>query len=178
MGKIGDILFDERMIGRKVSALAERISHDYEGKDLIMIGILKGAFVFTADLARAVSLPIRIEFVQAASYGAGTTSSQTIVMRKDSDTDLRGKHVLLVDTIIDSGQTLAYLFKTFSARGPASLNAVTLLDKTSRRIVPVPIAYQGFEIPDVFVVGYGMDYGEKYRNLPYIAALPTPEKSV
>jgi hypoxanthine phosphoribosyltransferase len=127
--------------------------------------------MFTADLMRHISIPVTLEFIQAASYGASTTSSKSITLKKDVAIDLRGKHVLLVDTIIDTGKTLEHLFRTFGERKPASLKAVALLDKKSRRSSNAPLAYVGFEIPDAFVVGYGMDYGEKYRNLPYIAVI-------
>ncbi len=173
MTEIQETLFDEQTISEKVRELADQISKDYAGKDLVLVCILKGAAVFSADLLRHISLPVTAEFVQAASYGASTTSSRTIIIKKDIGTDIKGKHVLLVDTIIDTGDTLDCLFKKFSERGPASLKIVALLDKRSRRIVDVPIAYLGFEIPDKFVVGYGMDYGEKYRDLPYIAVVTT-----
>jgi hypoxanthine phosphoribosyltransferase len=171
MDDIQAILFDEQTIDEKVQEIAGRISKDYAGKELILICILKGAAVFTADLMRRLTLPVTVEFVQAASYGASTTSSKTITVKKDLDTDIKGKHVLLVDTIIDTGQTLYHLFAMLRERGPASLKAVALLDKRTRRTIPVPIAYSGFEITDAFVVGYGTDYGGKYRNLPYVAVL-------
>lgn len=173
MTEIQETLFNEQAITAKVRELAEQISRDYAGKDLVVVCILKGAAVFFADLIRYISLPVTAEYIQAASYGASTTSSRHIIIKKDIKTDIRDKHVLLVDTIIDTGDTLDCLYKKFSARRPASLNIVTLLDKRSRRMVDVPIAYHGFEIPDKFVVGYGMDCGEQYRNLPYIAAVKT-----
>jgi len=171
MDDIQSILFDEETINEKVREIAGRISRDYAGKELILVCILKGAAVFTADLMRRLTLPVTVEFVQAASYGASTTSSKTITMKKNLDVDIKGKHVLMVDTIIDTGGTLNHLFALFRERGPASLKAVALLDKKARRTIPVPIAYSGFEIPDAFVIGYGADYGEKYRNLPYVAVL-------
>lgn len=171
---IQEILFDERMIEEKVQDIAGRISRDYAGKELVLICILKGAVVFTADLIRRLTVPVTVEFVQAASYGASTTSSKTILMKKDLDADIKGKHVLLVDMIIDTGQTLDHLFTLLRERGPASMQAVALLDKRARRTLPVPVAYAGFEIPDAFVVGYGADYGEKYRNLPCVAVLKPP----
>lgn len=167
------MLFDERTIGRRTAELGVRISGDYAGKELVLVCVLKGAALFTADLMRRITIPVTIEYLQAASYGSGTAASCDIVIKKDIDGDIRGKHVLLVDTIIDSGRTMACLFNRFSEREPASLNAVVLLDKISRRVVAVPIAYRGFEIADRFVVGYGMDCGEQYRNVPYIAVLKT-----
>jgi len=168
---IQEILFDERRIEEKVRDLAGRISRDYAGKELVLICVLKGAAIFTADLMRRLTVPVTVEFVQAASYGASTTSSETITIKNDLDADIKGKHVLLVDTIIDTGETLNHLFTLFRERGPASIQAVALLDKKARRSIPVPIAYSGFEIPDAFVVGYGTDFGGKYRNLPYVAVL-------
>lgn len=171
LSDIEEILFDEQTITEKVRELAAWISKDYAGKELVLVCILKGAAVFTADLMRHLSLKVTVEYLQAASYGPSATSSRAITIKKDIEGDIRGKHVLLVDTIVDTGATLASLFNKLGERGPASLNAVTLLDKKSRRTVPVPLAYCGFEIPDKFVVGYGMDLGERHRNLPYIATL-------
>ncbi len=173
MDDIQEILIDDKAIIEKVREIAARISADYAGKELVLICILKGAAVFTADLMRHLSIPVTVEFVQAASYGASMTSSKKISIEKDGEIDISGKHALLVDTIIDTGETMAVLFSTFSGRGPASLKAVTLLDKRSRRTANVSIGYCGFEIPDKFVVGYGMDYEEKHRNLPYIAVIKT-----
>ena len=175
MTAIGEMLFDERTIEQKIAELGARISNDYAGKELVLVCVLKGAALFTADLLRSITIPVTTEYLQAASYGSGTMSSCDIVIQKDIEGDIRGKHVLLADTIIDSGRTMACLFNKFSEQEPASLNAVVLLDKSSKRTVAVPIAYKGFEIADQFVVGYGMDCGEKYRNLPYIAML-TPSR--
>ena len=168
---IQTILFDEQAVDEMVRKIAGSISKDYAGKELVLVCILKGAAVFTADLMRRLPLSVTVEFVQAASYGTSTTSSKTITIKKDLDTDIKGKHVLLIDTIIDTGETLNHLFTLLGERGSANLKAVVLLDKKTRRTIPVPVAYSGFDIPDTFVVGYGMDYGEKYRNLPYIAVL-------
>lgn len=174
MSEIGEILFNEAIIADKVRELGERISRDYVGKDLIVVSILKGAVIFTTDLVRSISCPLFVEFIQASSYGKSTNSSRNVVIKKDLESDIAGRHVLLVDTIIDTGETFDRLMKMLSERKPASLHAAVLLDKSSRRLVDVPIAYQGFEIPDTFVVGYGLDYNELYRNLPYIAVL-TPD---
>jgi hypoxanthine phosphoribosyltransferase len=171
MIEIREILFDEQAIARKVKELADWISKDYAGKDLVLVCILKGAVVFMADLMRCLTIPVVIDFVRAKSYGVSTVPSRNIVITKDIETDIKGKHVLLVDTIIDTGETLDCLFKKLREKGPASLEAVVLVDKKPRRTVEVPIAYKGFEIPDKFVVGYGVDCAEQYRNLPYIAAV-------
>lgn len=169
MNGIRHILFDAKTIERKVEELAGQISREYEGKPLVLVCILKGAITFTADLMRRLTIPVELDFVRAASYGNATASSGPITITKDIETDVRGKHVLLVDGIVDSGETLDCLFRRFSQKNPASLKAVVLLDKKSRRTVPVPLAFTGFEIPDLFIVGYGMDCGEQYRYLPYIA---------
>ena len=173
---IEEILFEEQMIKEKVRELAAAISKDYEGKELVLVCILKGAAVFTADLIRHLSLKITIDYVQAASYGSSTTAARAIEIKKDVETDIRGKHVLLVDTIIDTGATLQSLRTMLNKRGPASLKTVVLLDKRSRRASTVPVEYFGFACPDSFVVGYGMDRGESFRNLPYIAALRSGAK--
>ncbi len=173
MIEIQEILFDEEAIRRKVAELAQTISRDYAGRELTLVSILKGAVVFTADLMRLISVPVAVDFICASSYGMSTESSKKIDIRKDLDTDIEGRHVLLVDTIIDTGETMDYLLRRFGERKPASLEVVVLLDKKSRRTVEVPLAYRGFEIPDKFVVGYGLDCAQQYRNLPYIAAVKT-----
>jgi hypoxanthine phosphoribosyltransferase len=174
MTECGKVLFDGETIANKVSELAGRISRDYTDKELVLVCVLKGAVMFATDLARGISVPVTLEFIQAASYGGSTTSSGNVVIKKDLDTDIRGRHVLLVDTIIDTGGTMNSLLRMLSARGPSSLGVAVLLDKRCKRVVDVPIAYRGFEIQDLFVVGYGMDYGERYRNLPCIAVLDSP----
>jgi hypoxanthine phosphoribosyltransferase len=171
MDDIQEILFDKHAIAEKVREIAERISEDYAGRELVLICILKGAAVFTADLMRHLTLPVTVEFVQVASYGSSTTSSKKIIAGSPAGIDISDKHVLLVDTIIDTGTTMDCLFKMFRAQQPSTLKAVVLLDKKSRRTVDITLSYIGFEISDRFVVGYGMDHGEKYRNLPYITAL-------
>ncbi len=173
MMEIKEILFDELTIAKKVDELAARIAKDYAGKELVLVSILKGAVVFTADLMRRLAIPMTVDFISASSYGLSTKSSREIRIKKDLDTDIKGRHVLLVDTIVDTGATLACLIKKLSERGPASLKTVALLDKSPRRTVEVPIDYRGYIIPDKFVVGYGMDCGEQYRNLPYIAVVKT-----
>jgi len=173
MIEIQDILLDEQTIQTKVAELAARISIDYAGKDVVLVCILKGAVVFTADLMRRLPFPVTIDFVWASSYGMSTTASREIRIKKDIEVDVRGRHVLLVDTIIDTGQTLDCLLHKIPEKEPASLEAVVLLDKKSRRLVEVPLKYRGFEIPDRFVVGYGVDCAERYRNLPYVAVIRT-----
>ena len=164
-----EILFDEEDIARKVGELAAEISRDHAGKEFILVCVLKGAALFTADLARRLTVPAKLAFVQAASYGGGTASSGAVTVMKDIDLDIEGKHVVIVDGILDSGRTLDHLIRRYRERKPASLKIAVLLDKQSRRAVEVPVDYRGFEIPDKFVVGYGMDAAEQYRNLPYVA---------
>lgn len=166
-----EILFDEQAIERTVLELAAQISRDYAGKDLLLVCILKGAAIFFTDLARRLTIPVMLEFAQVSSYGSGSVSSRVVTVTKDIGSDISGKHVLLVDGIIDTGTTMDFLLKRYRARGLASLKVAVLLDKHAHRTVDVPIDYRGFEIPDRFVVGYGMDSREKYRNLPYIAAV-------
>lgn len=164
-----EILFDEQAIAERVSVLASQISCDHQGKELILICVLKGAALFTADLARRLTIPAKIDFAQVASYGSRTVSSGSLTVKKDIETDIEGKNVVIVDGIVDSGRTLDLLIKRYQERRPASLKVAVLLDKQSRRAVEVPVDYRGFEIPDTFVVGYGMDAAEQYRNLPYVA---------
>ncbi len=171
MYDIQEILFDAQAIEKRVRELAAEISRDYQGKDLVLVGILKGAVVFIADLMRRMTIPVAVDFVCASSYGMSTSPSREIKIKKDVDADVRGRHVLLVDTIIDTGETLHLLFGLFKQKRPASIKTVVLLDKKPRRTVDVPLTYRGFEIPDKFVVGYGVDCGEQYRNLPYIAVV-------
>ncbi len=167
---IQEILLTEEQIQAKVTELGVRISKNYAGKELVLICVLRGGLVFFADLMRRIKFPVTIDFVHASSYGAGTEPRQ-VRIKKDIETDIRGKHVLIVDCIIDTGETLDCLLKRYRAMGPAGVDAVVLLDKKPRRRVPVPLAYAGFVIPDRFVVGYGVDCAEQFRNLPWVAAL-------
>jgi len=164
-------LIPKPKIERRVKAIARKISKDYKGKDLVLIGILKGAFVFLSDLIRNVTIPVEIDFIQVASYGASTASSGVIKIKKDIDLPVVNKHILIVEDIIDYGYTLDYLLRFLKHKKPRSVKICALLDKPSRRKVKVPIAYKGFTVPDRFIVGYGLDYNEKYRNLPYIGYL-------
>lgn len=168
---IGETLFDEQEIKEKVRELAARISRDYRGKSVLMVGILKGAFIFLADLAREVELPLEFDFMALSSYGSSTKTSGVVRILKDLDTDITGRHVLLVEDIVDTGLTLNYLMNTLKGRNPASVEICALLDKQITGKVDLPMKYTGFTVPDVFVVGYGLDFAESYRNLPYIAKL-------
>lgn len=170
MLEIMETLYAEQTIQAKVAELADRISRDYAGKDLVLVCLLKGGMVFTADIMRRISIPVTIDFLSASSYGLTTTSGE-VRIKKDIDIDVKARHVLLVDTIIDTGATLALAFKRLEEKGPASLEAVVLLDKKPRRKAEVRLKYRGFEIPDKFVVGYGVDCREHYRNLPYVAVV-------
>ena len=162
------LLIAEKEVQKKVSRLARKISRDFAGRELLLVGILKGAFIFMADLARRMTTPVKVDFVRLASYGSGTQSSGRVRITKDLETSLRGKDVLIVEDIIDTGVTLDYLFHRLQARRPRSLKTVTLLDKPERRKVDFQADYIGFTIGNHFVVGYGMDCNEEYRNLPEI----------
>jgi hypoxanthine phosphoribosyltransferase len=167
-----DVLYDEAAIGRMVGELGRRISRDYAGRDLLLVGVLNGAALFLADLARAVTVPVDVDLIRASSYGPGMSSSGTVrITRNLSSRDITGRHVLVADCIIDSGRTLAVVLEKLRERGPASCTAAVLLDKKARRTTPVKVDYVGFEVPDRFLVGYGLDKAGQYRNLPYIAAI-------
>jgi hypoxanthine phosphoribosyltransferase len=168
---IQDVLFSESKIAARVKELAASISEDYKGKSLLLIGVLKGANVFMCDLMREIPFPIQIDFIAASSYGHSTESSGVVRILKDLDYSIEDKHVLIVEDIIDTGLTLSYLIENFRSRRPLSLEICTLLDKPERRVAPIAVKYVGFQIPDEFIVGYGIDYAESYRNLPYIATL-------
>ena len=166
------ILIDEERLQLRIRELAQAVVADYQDKeDLLLICVLKGAFVFLADLSRQINRPHHVDFMGISSYGASTQSSGAVRIVMDLKQDIGGRDVLIVEDIIDSGRTLDYLLRSLNARSPASLRICTLLTKPSRREIDVPIDYVGFEIPDEFVVGYGLDFGEVYRNLPYIAIL-------
>lgn len=168
---VEEILLDEPTIRAKVAALGRQIAQDYDGESLVLVCILKGAITFTADLVRVLPMPVRLDFMAISSYGAGTKSSGVVRILKDLDAPIEGEHVLIVEDIVDSGLTLSYLHNSLLSRGPASLRTCVLLDKVERREVDFKPDYVGFEIPDRFVVGYGLDYAERYRNLPYIGVL-------
>lgn len=170
-GDIKEVLFSREDLAARVGELGAAISTDYAGKEILMVGVLRGAVIFMADLARAVECPVAIDFMAVSSYGLSTSSSGVVRFIKDLDEDIEGRHVLIVEDIIDSGLTLKYLYENLKSRNPASLKICTLLNKPSRRKVDVPVTYNGFDIPDLFVVGYGLDYAEKYRNLPFVGVL-------
>ena len=166
------VLVSEAQIRARIEELAGEISRDYAHTTPLLVSVLKGALYFVADLTRALTLPITLDFMAITSYGPAQAASGAVRLIKDLDEEISGRHVLLVEDIIDTGLTAAYLLRTLRARDPASLRICTLLDKTARRIVDtLPISYRGFEIPDMFVVGYGLDYRQLYRNLPYIGVL-------
>lgn len=165
------VLIDEETIKEKVSQLAKQIEKDYEGKDITIVCILKGSTVFTVDLARNINKNVRFEFLQTSSYGGEKISSGKINLKLDIQDSLEGQNLLVVEDIIDSGRTLSYLIKHLKEKNPDSIKLCTLLDKPERREYDVTVDYVGFQIPDKFVVGYGLDYDEKYRNLPYVAEI-------
>ena len=168
---IGDILVSREELQAKVAEFGAAISKDYAGKDLVLVGILKGAVFFLADLARAITIPCAIDFMAVTSYGSATDSSGVVRILKDLDQPIEGRHVLIVEDIIDSGLTLSYLLKNLRSRKPASLEICTLLTKPERRRIQLDCKYMGFEIPNLFVIGYGLDLAEHYRSLDYVAGL-------
>jgi hypoxanthine phosphoribosyltransferase len=168
---IGEILISEEDLQRRVCELAAEISRDYEGKDLLLIGVLKGAVFFLSDLMRHLEVECEVDFMAVASYGSATKSSGVVRILKDLDAVIEGRDVLIVEDIVDSGLTLQYLLRNLAGRDPRSLEVCALLIKPERREVELQTRYVGFEIPDQFVIGYGLDHGERYRNLPYVAAL-------
>ena len=168
---IDHVLLSEEKIQAKIAELADRIATDYAGREVLLVGVLKGAVLFMSDFARALQLPTQMEFMAVSSYGSATSSSGVVRILKDLDHEIQGRHVLLVEDIVDSGLTLSYLLKNLRTRKPASLEVCALLHKTGVQQVPLDIRYTAFEIPPVFVVGYGLDYDERYRNLPYVGTL-------
>ncbi len=169
--EIAEVLVSEVELQAKVRELGERIASDYAGKDLVLISVLKGGFIFLADLCRAITLPVTIDVMAVSSYGPGARPLGVVKILKDLDESITGREVLVVEDVIDTGLTLSYLLRNLQPRVPASLKVCVLLDKPARRIADLPIAYRGFEIPDKFVVGYGLDFAQRYRNLPCIATL-------
>jgi len=165
------VLFTEEQIKEKVAELAARIEQDYDGKDLVLVGVLRGAVMVMADLARAMNRHVEIDWMAVSSYGSGTKSSGVVRILKDLDSDVTGRHVLIIDEIIDTGLTLTWLTSNLSSRGPASVEIATLLRKPDAQQMPVDVKYVGWDIPDEFVVGYGLDYNERYRNLRDIGSL-------
>lgn len=168
---IQEVLFTEAELNERISELGEQITADYEGKSLIVVGILKGSNIFTSDLVRKVNLPLKMDFMAVSSYGNATESTGVVKILKDLDRDIEGEHVLIVEDIVDSGLTLKYLKDILLTRNPASVKVCTLLDKPARRKENIKPDYLGYEVPDEFIVGYGIDYAERYRNLPYVGIL-------
>jgi len=168
---IGEVLVSSESLHERIGELAAEIDRDYEGRDLVLVGVLKGAVMFMADLMRQLSSPVEVDFMAVSSYGSATESSGVVRILKDLDTSIEGRDVLIVEDIIDSGLTLHYLLRNLRARDPRSLEVCALLTKPDRRRVDLPIRYEGFEIPDRFAIGYGLDYAQRYRNLDYVAVL-------
>jgi len=172
--KLGDeleVLYTQQQIAGRVREMAAEIERDHRGKELVLVGVLKGAFVFVSDLARLIDLPLSVDFIGLSSYGEETESSGVVKITSDLTRPIEAKHVLIVEDIVDTGLTMRYLLDNFSTRRPASVKICALLQKPSRLRTRIPIQYLGFTVPDLFVVGYGLDAGEKYRNLPFIGAL-------
>jgi hypoxanthine phosphoribosyltransferase len=169
--ELGDVLVSAEELQRRVAELGEEISRDYEGRSLLLVGVLKGAVFFLSDLMRFIEVPVEVDFMAVASYGSATDSSGVVRILKDLDAAIEGRDVLIVEDIVDSGLTLQYLMRNLGSRNPRTLEVCALLTKPARRKVDLPTRYVGFEIPDRFVVGYGLDYGERHRNLPFVAAL-------
>jgi len=168
---VGEILIDEDSLSARVAELGAEVSADYQGRDLLLIGVLKGAVFFMADLMRHITVPCEVDFMAISSYGDSTDSSGIVRILKDLDINIEGRDVLVVEDITDSGLTLSYLMRNLESREPASLEVCALMTKPARREIDVPVRYVGFEIPNRFVVGYGLDFQERYRNLPYVAVL-------
>lgn len=173
MTELHNVLVSRADLEQRVRELGAEISRDYEGKELVLVGILKGAAVFMSDLMREITFPVGVDYMSVSSYGNSSTSSGVVTIKHDIDTDIRGKHVLLVEDLIDTGLTLQHLQQLFLMREAASVRICTILSKPSRRLVDVPIDYCGIEIPDEFVVGYGLDYAEQFRNLPEVWIVKT-----
>jgi hypoxanthine phosphoribosyltransferase len=176
---VGEVLIEPDTLEARIAELGAEISIDYAGRDLLLIGVLKGAVFFMADLMRRLTIPCEVDFMAISSYGASTDSSGVVRILKDLDISIEGRDVLVVEDIIDSGLTLSYLMRNLESREPATLEVCALMTKPDRREIDVPVRYVGFEIPNRFVIGYGLDFGERYRNLPYVAvlsdeALPEP----
>jgi len=168
---VGEILIDEETLAARVTELGAEVSADYQGRDLLLIGVLKGAVFFMADLMRHLTVPCEVDFMAISSYGDSTDSSGIVRILKDLDINIEGRHVLVVEDIIDSGLTLSYLMRNLESREPATLEVCALLTKPARREIDVPVRYVGFEIPNKFVVGYGLDFAERYRNVRYVGVL-------
>jgi hypoxanthine phosphoribosyltransferase len=170
-GTVGETLVSEEELQARIRELAAQVSADYEGREMLVVGVLKGAVFFIADLLRQLTVPCELDFMAVSSYGSSTHSSGVVRILKDLEMPIAGRHVLVVEDVIDSGLTLSYLLKNLASREPASLEICSLLTKPGHRRLNIPIRYVGFDLPDAFVIGYGLDYAERWRNLPYIAIL-------
>lgn len=168
---VESILYSEEQLRQRVKELGAQITADYAGKEPVLASVLRGSYIFMADLTRAIDLPVTVDFMAVSSYGAGTKSSGQVEIKKDLSDSVEGRDLIIVEDILDSGNTLFYLMEILKARKPASIRICTLMDKPDRRTQPIVADYVGFTIPDAFVVGYGLDYDEKYRNLPYVGIL-------
>jgi hypoxanthine phosphoribosyltransferase len=168
---VDQVLITDDQIREKTAELGRKLTEDYRGKNPLLICVLKGGLMFLADLMREIQIPMEIDFMAVSSYGDATESSGVVRILMDLDRNIRGRHVLIVEDIIDTGRTLTYIMENLRTRGPASIKVCTLLNKPARRVLDIPIDYVGFDIPDRFVVGYGLDYGEIYRNLPFVGVL-------
>jgi hypoxanthine phosphoribosyltransferase len=166
-----EVLISEEKLNARIKEMAEEISRKYTGKQVHLIGILKGSVFFLCELAKHITVPVTMDFISVSSYGDGTKSSGIVKFNKDLDESIEGKNVIIVEDILDSGRTLSYVCKIMQDRKPASFEVITLLDKPDRRVIPVDLSMTGFVIPDEFIVGYGLDYAQKYRNLPYIGVI-------
>lgn len=176
MGEHIRVLLSEEEVGARIQAIGEQISKDYAGRQVHLVCVLKGGSFFMCELAKRITVPVSLDFMSVSSYGGDTKSSGVVKIVKDLDESITGKDVIVVEDIVDSGRTLSYLLEMLGDRGPASMRLCTLLDKPERRVVDVDVHYTGFEIPDEFVVGYGLDYDQKYRNLPYIGIVEFDKK--
>lgn len=170
------VLLSEEEVDKRIKEIGEKISNDYAGKSIHLISVLKGGVFFTCELAKRITVPVSIDFMCVSSYGSDTKSSGVVKIVKDLDESIVGKDVIVVEDIVDSGNTLSYLLENLASRGPASLALCTLLDKPDRRVKDVKVDYTGFQIPDAFVVGYGLDYDQRYRNLPYVGVVELIEE--
>ncbi|MGL5151989.1 MAG: hypoxanthine phosphoribosyltransferase [Clostridium sp.] len=168
---IKEVLFTEEVLQQRITEIAEKINEEYRGKQLLVVGVLKGSVLFAADLIKKITIPCEIDFMAVSSYGNSTETSGVVRILKDLDHSIENKHILLVEDIVDSGVTLSYLLKYLQARKASSIEIVSLLNKPARRRAEIDVKYIGFDVPDEFIVGYGIDYAEKYRNLPYIGIL-------
>jgi hypoxanthine phosphoribosyltransferase len=168
---VDEVMITDDQIREKTAELGRKLTEDYRGKNPLLICVLKGGLMFLADLMREIEIPVEIDFMAVSSYGDATESSGVVRILMDLDRNIRGRHVLIVEDIIDTGRTLTYIIENLRTRDPASIKVCTLLNKPARRVLDIPIDYVGFEIPDRFVVGYGLDYGEIYRNLPFVGVL-------